>query len=307
MGNADGAGMLQKLVAAAAAGGGAGGGGGGSACAQRQVGGSAGRARRGGGGGEGGMAGGDIDHSGAETPDASGVGSKRKAVYESLLSPAAKAARTGWAAGAAGERPAYDERMVEAEADMLCQWGWRASDGTYEKFETEQCVEFETCCRKGVDLAAVWGRQFPVGHSENLKCALDFTDMTAMVAGSEWLMGQRRDDGGEVGSPGGLEPTHIHMRARTHTLTSLMIDEHQVDDVSMVRVEQEWVDYALVASALLDRKRADGKRARLSRETHRIVQLRRIQNWRQRTGGSWACLRPSARAWRGSGKAIRWS
>ena len=217
--------------------------------------------RRGGGGGAraGGAAGGGSDLSGAGTPEVS-VGSKRKAVYESLMSPAAKAARTGGDAGGAGERPAYDESEVVAQALLLYRWEFRANDGTYVQFDKEQCVEIETCWRKRQDVARVWGTNFPVGQHENLKCVIDFGDMTAGVMGSEWATAIRRWDIRETMGESW---------------------DHQVDDVSIVRVEPGSVDYALVASAFFDRRRADGRAARLSRETHCIVQVRRIQNRRQ--------------------------
>ena len=149
---------------------------------------------------------------------------------------------------------------MEGHADVLYRWEWRGVDGTYTGFAKEQCVHIETCWRKKQDSAVVWGRGFPVAPSENLKCIIDFGDMTAMVAGSEWVTAIRRWDKNE---PMGESW------------------DHQVDEVAIVKVEREWVDYAVAASAFYDRKRGGGRKERVSRDTHRIVQVRRIQNRRQ--------------------------
>ena len=90
--------------------------------------------------------------------------------------------------------------------------------------------------------------------------------------------------------------------------------DHQVDEVAIVKVEREWLDYALVESAFYDRKREVGRVSRVSRDTHRIVQVRRIQNRRQlgmfkTERQSMECKRGTGRvelttryAWHGSGK-----
>jgi hypothetical protein len=191
----------------------------------------------------------------------SSVGSKRKEVYDLLLSPAAKAARTGGAAHAAGGgRPEYDADKVAKEAGLVYRWDWRTNDGTYEAFDEQQCIAIETCWRKMDWSAKVWGRRFPVGHDENLKCVIDFEDMTANIVGSEWVTAVRRCD--------------IKRKIGDSW-------DHQEGNVSIVNVEAGWRDYMVVETAFFERKRRDGKAPRLSRDTHRIVKVRRIQNRRQ--------------------------
>jgi hypothetical protein len=99
-------------------------------------------------------------------------------------------------------------------------WEWRANDGTYVRLEKEQCGQIETCWRKRQEAARVCGKKFPEGQYENLKGVIDLGDMTGSTAGSEWVTAIRRWD-------------------------------HQVDDVSIVRVEPEWLDY-VVASAFFE-------------------------------------------------------
>jgi len=224
----------------------------------------------------------------------SSVGSKRKAVYGSLLSPAAKAARTGGGAHAAGGgRPEYDSGMVAKEACFRYRWEWRTIDGTYEAFDEEQCIAIETCWRKKEGLARVWGRRFPVGHDENLKCMIDFEDMTASIVGSEWVTAVRR--------------WNVHDKMGDSW-------DHQEDNVSIVEVEAGWRDYKVVETAFFGRKRRDGKTPRLSPRTHRIVKVRRIQNRRhldlfeaerkhmQRKRGDTRVELTRTYAWHGSGK-----
>ena len=54
--------------------------------------------------------------------------------------------------------------------------------------------------------------------------------------------------------------------------------DHQVDSVSIVDVQPEWRDNKVVESAFFDRERGDKRAPLVSRATHSIVQVRRVQN-----------------------------
>jgi hypothetical protein len=165
---------------------GAGAGAGGGGCAAVAAGGGSSSAMVASGGGGAG---------GTETPETVPSGSKRKSVYASLLSPVAKAARIGGAGGSGGagggarsEWPKYDlnevqQKEVQQHVNVLYRWEWRSDDGTYEAFDEGQCIKIETAYRTGLGLTSVWGRLFPVGGNEELKCIVDFEDMTASVVG----------------------------------------------------------------------------------------------------------------------------
>ena len=207
---------------------------------------------------------------GVTTPETATAGSKRRrtAVYASLLSPRrAKAARTGEAGGAAGPaagaagrgrpRPAYDADEVEKLVEVLYRWDWRTSDGTYEAFDKQQCMTLETCYRQGMAATVVWGRRFPVGDNEELKCMVDFEDMTAAIAGTEWVTAVRRWDRDERTGEGW---------------------DHQDENLLIVDVQKGWRDYTIVESALYDRPREDGREPSIRRQSHEVVRVRRIQN-----------------------------
>ena len=249
-----------------------------------------------GGGGQAGAGGGTDEHA------AVAVGSKRtrSEVYAALLSPAAKAARMGspMGGGAAGggggrRRPAENAVEVRTHVNVLYQWEWRAVDGTYVAFNKDQSIEIETCYRRGVWGARVRGTQFPVGVGEDLKCVIDFDDYTASIVASEWVTTVRR------------------WRHDTPMGDSW---DQQADEVSIVDVQRGWRDYAVVETALFDRQRPDGVVPSLSRATHVLVKVRRIQNRRQlrlweaeRTGlegkrGSMEVELSCAYAWHGSGE-----
>ena len=116
-------------------------------------------------------------------------------MYASLLSPEAKAARIGGAGGSGGAgggvrsaRPKYDldevqRKEVQQHVNVLYRWEWRSDDGTYEAFDEGQCIQIETDYRKGHPCTTVWGRQFPAGQNKDLKCVVDFEDMTACIFG----------------------------------------------------------------------------------------------------------------------------
>ena len=228
------------------------------------------------------------------------VGSKRKRaqVYQSILSPAAKAARTGSPGGAAAgggsrERPAENAAEVREHVNVKFRWEWRAGDGTYEAFDKDQCIKIETCYRRKMVSAIVWGKQFPAGPGENLKCFIDFEDHTAAIAASEWVTTVRR------------------WCPNTPMGESW---DHQVENVTIVNVERGWRDYTVVETALFDRLRADGRVPTVSRGTHELVKVQRIQNRRQlrlwqaeeadmqEKRGSKAVELSSVYAWHGSGK-----
>ena len=52
-----------------------------------------------------------------------------------------------------------------------------------EAFDEGQCIQIETDYRKGHPCTTVWGRQFPAGQNKDLKCMVDFEDMTACIFG----------------------------------------------------------------------------------------------------------------------------
>ena len=244
------------------------GGGGGAASIRRAaVGGGAGAgggASGVGGGGQAGAGGGTDEHA------AAAVGSKRKRseVYALLLSPEAKAARMGspMGGGAAGgggggsRRPAENADEVRTHVNVMYRWEWRAGDGTYVAFDEDPSIEIETCYRRGVWGARVRGTQFPVGPGERLKCVIDFDDYTASIVASEWVTTVRR------------------WRHDTPMGDSW---DQQADEVSIVDVQRGWRDYAVVETALFDRQRPDGVVPSLSRATHVLVKVKRIQNRRQ--------------------------
>jgi hypothetical protein len=216
-----------------------------------------------GGGGQAGAGGGTVEHA------AVAVGSKRKRseVYAALLSPAAKAARMGspMGGGAAGggggrRRPAENAVEVRTHVNVLYRWEWRAGDGTYVAFDEGQSIEIETCFRRGDWGARVWGKEFPVGPGERLKCVIDFDDYTAFIVASEWVTTVRR---------------------WSHDTPMGDSWDHQADEVSIVDVPRGWRDYTVAETALFDRPRPDGAVPTLSRATHELVKVRRIQNRRQ--------------------------
>jgi hypothetical protein len=56
--------------------------------------------------------------------------------------------------------------------------------------------------------------------------------------------------------------------------------DHQVDEVSIADVPKGWRDYTVAETALFDRPRPDGAVPTLSRATHELVKVKRIQNRR---------------------------
>jgi len=246
--------------------------------------------------GQGGHAGGSVGTS--ESSSAIAVGRKRQAVYASILSPPAKVARSGGAAGSPADsegrgRPKFNEDEITKDVNTLYKWQWRSRDGTYAAFTTEQCIVIETCWRHRGWGARVWGKQFPVGDAENLKCTIDFGDMSAYIAGSVWVTVVRRWD-------------------RDVAMGDSW--DHQTDNVHIVDVEPEWLDHVLVLSAFFDRKRSDDKTPIISRRTHSVVQVRRVQNRSQRRQweaqkstfeeqrGKEVVHQTTEYAWHGSGK-----
>ena len=253
--------ILQKEIlsvqpAGTARGHGAAGGSGAAAGAAGGQGGSS-RAHK---GGEGGGAG-DGGGTGAGSSESAVVGGKRKAVYALLLSPPANeqtgAAAGAEAAGACHKRPRFDADEIVKHVGALYRWEWCAEDGTYVSFDPKLCIEIEKCFRHDLWGARVWGKGFPVGPDEELKCVIDFSDMTASIVGTEWVSAVRRWD--------------IHNPMAEGW-------SHQVANVSIVDVQPGWCDYKVVESAFFDRARSDNMPPRISRHTHTIVKVRRVQN-----------------------------
>jgi hypothetical protein len=57
--------------------------------------------------------------------------------------------------------------------------------------------------------------------------------------------------------------------------------DHQADLVSIVELQRGWRDYTVAETALFDRPRPDGAVPTVSRATHELVKVRRIQNRKQ--------------------------
>ena len=57
--------------------------------------------------------------------------------------------------------------------------------------------------------------------------------------------------------------------------------DQQGCEVSIVDVLKGWRDYTVVDTALFDRRRPDGRVTTVSRTTHELVKVRRIQNRQQ--------------------------
>ena len=194
---------------------------------------------------------------------------KRDAVYDSLLLPRRAKATITVVGGVAGAptfhtchccrraRPVYDADEIHKLAEVLYRWEWRTSDGTYKAFDRQQCITLETSYRQGSEGSVVWGRRFLVGDNEELKCSVDFGDMTAAIAGTEWVTAVRRWDR-DVQTGEGWD--------------------HQDDNLLIVDVQPEWRDYTIVESALYDRPREDGREPSIRRQSHEVVRVRRIQN-----------------------------
>jgi len=149
---------------------------------------------------------------------------------------------------------------VRTHVNVMYRWEWRAVDGTYVAFDEGQSIEIETCYRRGVWGARVRGTQIPVGVGEDLKCVIDFDDYTASIVASEWV-------------------TTVRRWCRDTPMGDSW--DQQADEVSIVDVQRGWRDYAVVETALFDRQRPDGVVPSLSRATHVLVKVKRIQNRRQ--------------------------
>ena len=54
--------------------------------------------------------------------------------------------------------------------------------------------------------------------------------------------------------------------------------DHQCSQVSIVDVERDWLDYAVVLTAFFDRERRDKMAPHTTRASHEVVKVRRIQN-----------------------------
>jgi len=90
-----------------------------------------------------------------------------------------------------------------------------------------------------------------------LKCVIDLGDMTTSIVGCDWVSAVRRWD-------------------RDVAMGDSW--DHQEDDVDIIDVETASRDYAVVASAFFDRQRPDGRTPFISRGTHTVVKIRRVQN-----------------------------
>jgi hypothetical protein len=69
--------------------------------------------------------------------------------------------------------PANDSKEVQKHVNVLYVYGM------YAVFDEVQCIKIETDYRRGHPSSTIWGRRFPVGQDESLKCMIDFKDMTA--------------------------------------------------------------------------------------------------------------------------------
>jgi len=168
-----------------------------------------------------------------------------------MFSPPGKAARTR------DIRPALSFEDIRRFVNVQYTWQWRTLDGTYEDFNKEQCSELEINWRRRLSLALVRGTWFKVGRNEMLKCIIDLDDMTTSIVGCDWATTVRRWD------------RDVPMGDSW---------DHQDDDVIIVDLQTDSRDYTVVASAFFDRQRPDGKTPLISRGTHTVLKVRRVQN-----------------------------
>ena len=54
--------------------------------------------------------------------------------------------------------------------------------------------------------------------------------------------------------------------------------DHQCSQVSIVDVDRDWLDYTVVLTAFFGRERRDKMAPRITRASHEVVKVRRIQN-----------------------------
>jgi hypothetical protein len=79
--------------------------------------------------------------------------------------------------------------------------------------------------------------------------------------------------------------THLPFKLRVHGLRRWDRDvpmgkgwDHQCSQVSIVDVERDWLDYTAVLRAFFDRERRDKMAPLITRASHEVVKVRRIQN-----------------------------
>ena len=237
--------------------------------------------------------------------------------------------------GSASESASVDNLC--AFVDVFFRWDWRDVDGSYVRFDAAHCAQLEASYRKKVPIAKIWLSISQVRHflsgqlkgvaelqgkesacnpdgaddrnegfgkdriaagtaePHGLRCRVNFEDMTATVtlAGRPWLTSVRRWDA-----------------------TVPMGDswDHQDCAVRIIDVEPRWREFSLVSQAFFDRQRSDGVAPRVSRETHRLVRVRRIQNRGQyrlfdahrkmmmEMRGDEVVMQSEAHAWHGTGR-----
>ncbi len=152
---------------------------------------------------------------------------------------------------------------IKANVDTLYRWDWRNGQGSYVAFSSEQNISIETSFRM-----QMWGARLKVsmnqfgvmltgGRGQECTLVIDFDDMTVGAVGLAWATVVRRWNRDK--------PMGEHW-------------DHQESNVHLVRMEETWHDYNMVLKLLFDRPRADGAALRVSRHTHRVVCVRRVQN-----------------------------
>lgn len=237
--------------------------------------------------------------------------------------------------GTAKEELKVDD--LRAFVNVLFRWDWRDVDGSYVPFEMTQCAELEICYQKSLPVAKLWVSHNQARHflraeqhycgsgrrqsardihgakeqgvecdkgimavavytsePRGIKCLVDLEDMTAVLAGSPWQTAVRRWD---AAAPIGDSWSH----------------HHQASTVRIVDVEPHWREFSLVLQAFFDRRRPDGTAPRISRETHRLLRVQRVQNRGQyrlfdahrkkmiETRGEQVTFKSEAYAWHGTG------
>ena len=164
------------------------------------------------------------------------------------------------------QRPAMNLENIRAHVDTLYRWDWRNAQGEYISFSTEHNIQIETSFR-----GHIWGARLKLslqhfglvlngckaGKAEEFTFVIDFHDMTVGAVGLEWSSVVRRWN------------RDTPMAERW---------DHQDSNVRVVNVDPHSSDYQMVVQKLLDMPRADGIAASLSRRSHEVVTIQRIQN-----------------------------
>jgi len=151
--------------------------------------------------------------------------------------------------------------LLEIISAQLYRWEWKDKDsGSYEPYESHDSYKIEEAFQRyksGGDKSCVVHVHVGSGRKRERAATIDFGTMTVSLDG-RWSTRVRRWD--------------AHVRPPESW-------DHQDGNVAVVPITQssDPLDYVLVESAFF-KPRDDGKKPLISRDTHQIVQVRRIQN-----------------------------